>query len=368
MRTEPVTMFLCGDVMLGRGVDQILPHPGDPALEEYYVRDARGYVELAERANGPIPRPVDFAWPWGEALDVLADASPDARVLNLETSVTRDGEFAPGKGIHYRMHPDNLPCLAAVRPDVCSLANNHVMDFGPRGLEDTLDSLAAAGLRFAGAGRGAAAARAPAAVDLDGGGRILVTAFGTASTGIPPAWAAREDRPGVHLVPENAELAVPGIAERVRRERGPRDVVVASVHWGTNWGYDVTEQTDLAHALVDGGVDVVHGHSSHHPRPIEVYRDRLVLYGCGDFVNDYEGIQGYERYRDDLRLMYLVSVAPGSGRLLSLRMVPLRSRRMRLEPASPQDARWLQETLDDVSRDLGSRVVPEADGLALRWT
>ena len=60
-----VTLFLCGDVMLGRGVDQILPHPGDPELREAHAKDARAYVDLAERAHGPIPRPVSFCWPWG---------------------------------------------------------------------------------------------------------------------------------------------------------------------------------------------------------------------------------------------------------------------------------------------------------------
>ena len=65
MRDGLVTLFLCGDVMLGRGVDQILPHPGDPTLRQGYVRDARTYVGLAEAVNGPVPRPVDFSWPWG---------------------------------------------------------------------------------------------------------------------------------------------------------------------------------------------------------------------------------------------------------------------------------------------------------------
>src|SRR5258707_9191678 len=63
-----VTVFLCGDVMTGRGVDQVLPHPGDPELREGYIGDARGYVRLAERASGPIPRPARYAWPWGDGL------------------------------------------------------------------------------------------------------------------------------------------------------------------------------------------------------------------------------------------------------------------------------------------------------------
>ncbi|MEV5438480.1 CapA family protein [Streptomyces sp. NPDC052682] len=356
-----VTLFLCGDVMLGRGVDQILAHPGDPALRETYVCDARSYVRLAEAVHGPIPAPVAPSWPWGEALRVLDEAGVDTRIVNLETAVTRAGSFAPGKEIHYRAHPDNLPALSAVRPDVCGLANNHVLDFGRPGLLETLDTLARAGLRTAGAGRTAEEAHAPAAVPLPGGGRLLVFALGAASSGVPADWAATADRPGVAYVPELSLWEADAVVQRVRRARRAGDLVVVSLHWGSNWGYAVPrDQVRFAHALVDGGVDVVHGHSSHHPRPLEVYHERLILYGCGDFVDDYEGISGYERYRDDLRLAFLVSLAADSGRLAGLRMVPLRARRMRLEPAPEEDRAWLRATLDRISR--GVRVVARSDG------
>ena len=115
-----MTLFACGDVMPGRGVDQVLPHPGDPELRERYIDDARAYVRLAGRANGPIPRPVSFSWPWGDALPVIDALAPDVRVINLETSVTRCAGFAPGKAVHYRMSPQNLPCVTAARPDVCA--------------------------------------------------------------------------------------------------------------------------------------------------------------------------------------------------------------------------------------------------------
>ena len=95
-----MTLFLCGDVMTGRGVDQILPHPSDPTLQEAHVEDARTYVELVEAVNGRIPRPVDFSWPWGDALPMLDDIAPDVRVINLETSVTQSEEFAPAKALH----------------------------------------------------------------------------------------------------------------------------------------------------------------------------------------------------------------------------------------------------------------------------
>ncbi|MFC4496118.1 CapA family protein [Streptomyces ovatisporus] len=368
MSGESVTLSLCGDVMLGRGVDQILPHPGRPELREGHTRHAGDYVRLAEARSGPVPAPAGFLWPWGDALQTLDAFCPDVRVVNLETSVTSSEAFAPGKGIHYRMAPANVPCLAAARPDVCVLANNHVMDFGVPGLEETLDVLAGAGLRTAGAGRDLEQARSPAVVPLAGGGRrrrVLTFAMGTPSSGVPGSWAATEDRPGVDLVAVLSDSSAAEVSRRVRRLRRPGDVVVVSVHWGSNWGYEVPhEQTRFAHALIDGGgVDVVHGHSSHHPRPVEVYRGKLVLYGCGDFIDDYEGISGFEQYRDDLRLLYLATVEAETGRLARLRAAPFRASRLRLHHAPAADVEWLRAVLGDISRDFGVRVTADEDAV-----
>jgi poly-gamma-glutamate synthesis protein (capsule biosynthesis protein) len=360
---RPVVIFLGGDVMTGRGVDQILPSPSPPGLHEPAVEDARRYVELAEAASGPIPRAVDHAWPWGDALGLLDEAAPDLRLINLETSVTRAEGYAHEKSVHYRMHPDNVACLAAARPDVYALANNHTLDFGVAGLVETLDTLAAAGLGAIGAGRDEEAAWRPARLPVRHH-RLLVWSVAAVSSGTPPGWAATDDRAGVALLPDLSEAGVAALVQRVDRERQPGDLVVVSVHWGPNWGFDVaTGEVRFAHDLVDAGVDVVYGHSSHHPRPIEVYRDRLVLYGCGDLIDDYEGIGGYEQYRDELRLLYLAVLDPGSGALRRLRMVPLRAARLRLQRADPSEAQWLCDTLDRVSRPFGSRVTMEPDGV-----
>jgi poly-gamma-glutamate capsule biosynthesis protein CapA/YwtB (metallophosphatase superfamily) len=368
MSHELITLFLSGDVMTGRGVDQILPHPGGPLLRERYVHDARAYVGMAESANGPIPRPAGFSWPWGDALHVLDDVAPDVRVINLETSVTHSADFAPGKPVHYRMSPENLPCVAAARPDACALANNHVLDFGQKGLEDTLTALAGAGLRAVGAGRDAAHAQRPAVVPVPGGGRVVILSCGTASSGIPAAWAAATTRPGVDLLPSMSGDAADALTARARAAKQRGDVVVVSIHWGSNWGYGVDgDQVRFAHRLIDGGVDLIHGHSSHHPRPIEVYRGKLVLYGCGDCVDDYEGISGYEKYRDDLRLLYFASVVPDTGALAGLRMVPMQARKMRLCHAGAGDSQWLAQVLERISRGFGSRIDREPGGaLALR--
>jgi poly-gamma-glutamate capsule biosynthesis protein CapA/YwtB (metallophosphatase superfamily) len=168
-----LTLFLCGDVMVGRGIDQVLPHPCDPELYEPYVRDAREYIELAERAHGPIPRSIDPSYLWGDALPELAKRAPDARIINLETSITDNGKPWPGKGIHYRMHPRNIACLSAARVDCCVLANNHVLDFGYTGLEDTTDALCAAGIQGAGAGCDQKEAARPARIRVPGDRRVM---------------------------------------------------------------------------------------------------------------------------------------------------------------------------------------------------
>jgi poly-gamma-glutamate synthesis protein (capsule biosynthesis protein) len=360
------TIFLCGDVMTGRGVDQILPHPSAPQLFETFARDAREYVLLAEEENGPIARPVGFAYPWGAALELLNAPAIRARVVNLETSVTGDGQPWAGRDIHYRMHPDNVPCLQAARFDVCALANNHMLDWGYAGLLETLEALPAAGVRTAGAGRTLPEALRPARVPL-GGGHLVVFAFGDESSGVPRSWAAAAEQPGVAWLPRS-DREIDALVDRMACEKHPGDICIASVHWGSNWGYDVEPRdVALAHALIDGGVDVVHGHSSHHPRPLESYRRKLVLYGCGDFLNDYEGIHGHEHFRSDLVIAYLPQIDPATGDLVALRMVPMRERRMRLERASAADARWMAATLTRISRPFRSIIAAEDDGtLVLR--
>ncbi len=365
---DHITLFLCGDVMTGRGIDQILSHPGGTQIFEAYVQNARDYVTLAESHHGAIDKPVSAGYIWGDALAELARVAPDVRIVNLETSVTSSDDHWRGKGINYRMHPENVACLTAAQIDVCALANNHVIDYGYRGLIETLETLEHAKLKTAGAGRTLSEAQAPAIVMLTSDARVLVFAFAAESSGIPVDWAACHDRPGVDLLPDLSESTAKGIAERMRQARRDHDVVVASIHWGGNWGYDVPQaHVQFSHWLVDGGVDVVHGHSSHHPRPIEVYRNRLILYGCGDFIDDYEGIEGHEAYRDDLVLMYFATLASATGELIGLRMTPMQIRKMRLNRPSDADATWLRNVLDRVSAPLGTHIeLPSFSTLAVR--
>jgi len=242
-------IFLCGDVMTRRGIDQALPHPCSPVLHEGYVDSAIDYLRLAEQANGPVPRPADFAYVWGACLDEWLSARPHARIVNLETSITRSDAFEP-KGINYRMSPENAPCLTAAGLDCCVLANNHVLDWGRAGLIDTLDALERLRIKTAGAGRNLAEAKAPAIFEIPGEGRLIVLALASETSGVPRHWAADAGRAGVNLLSSLSEPTVGSIVDELAEIRRPRDVVVVSIHWGPNWGYQApTDQRRFAASL-----------------------------------------------------------------------------------------------------------------------
>jgi poly-gamma-glutamate capsule biosynthesis protein CapA/YwtB (metallophosphatase superfamily) len=362
-------IFLCGDVMTGRGIDQALPHPVNPNLFEPYVRDARGYVALAEKANRSIPRPVSFDYIWGDAPRELERAKVDLRISNLETAVTSAETPWPEKGIHYRMHPQNIGCLTSARISACALANNHVLDWGYDGLSETLKTLDAAGIAHAGAGNDAEEAMQPAALDTARNGRLLLFSFGSKTSGIPQDWRATSISPGVNLLDDLSEITAERATEQMRTHQQPGDLVVASIHWGSNWGYEIPrEQIAFAHRLIEEGIAIVHGHSSHHVKAIEVFNRRLILYGCGDFLTDYEGISGYEMFRGDLALMYLIEIDSRNGELITARLVPMRMRRFRLERASAADARWLCNLLNQLGKQFSTGVTLEKDNsLILEW-
>ena len=349
--------------MIGRGIDQIMPHPCGPRLYEEWVQSASDYVRLAERMNGPIPTHVEPSYIWGAALDELRRVRPDARIINLETSITRNEGCIP-KGINYRMSPENAECLLAADIDCCVLGNNHVLDWERLGLLETLATLKRLGIKTAGAGRDLAQASAPAVLQIEGKGRVIVYSFAMITSGVPRDWAATPEIAGVNLLPDFASKTIISIADQVARIRQPRDLVIASIHWGPNWGYEIAEeQRRFAHALIDrANVSVVHGHSSHHAKAIEIYKNRVILYGCGDFLNDYEGIRGYEEFRGDLSLMYFASFDCLTGDLADLELVPLQIRRFQLISASNADVIWLQQTLDRESGQFDVRIRLTSDG------
>jgi poly-gamma-glutamate synthesis protein (capsule biosynthesis protein) len=374
----PTTLFLCGDVMTGHGIDQLLPRDAGDEFALRTVQSALEYVRDAEASRTPLPRPVSFEYPWGDALHLLKRERPDLRLINLATTITTRG--APDctmgsnglprmKPLHARMHPLHLPTLAAIGVDGAVLANHHVLDWGHDGLHDTLQSLRAAGIGCVGAGHDCREAAEEGRWLIPGKARVRLFAFGHASSGVPEHWAADTGRPGINWLQALDDSAVAVLAARIRETREEGDIVVVSLHWGSCWGYAVPEeQRRFAHALIDeAGVDLVWGHASHHPRPIEVYRGRLILYGVGDFMKDTAGTPCHEAYRPELAALYLPRLA-ADGSLQELRLWPMRVHLFRLKRACGSETQWLAHTLSRECRCHGTGLAPQGDGsLRLYW-
>lgn len=357
-----LTLFLCGDVMLGRGIDQILPFPSAPTLHEGYLTNALQYVELAEKENGPIARPVNPKYIWGEALKHLSLIKPDARIINLETSITISDDWVP-KGINYRMNPANIKAISDADIDVCVLANNHTLDWGIHGLKETLATLHREKILTSGAGLNLNEAMAPAIIQLENKNcRLLVFSIATKSSGVPEEWTADESKPGINYAPDLSSHTISKLNASIQDWKQPGDIIILSIHWGGNWGYSIPkEHSFFAHQMIDRGVDVLYGHSSHHVKGIEIYREKLILYGCGDFINDYEGIKNYEEFRSDLPVMFFPRIDIPTGKLIELKLVPLHLKNFALHTPQSADLHWIEKTLNREGKGLGTHFEVQPD-------
>jgi poly-gamma-glutamate capsule biosynthesis protein CapA/YwtB (metallophosphatase superfamily) len=209
----------------------------------------------------------------------------------------------------------------------------------------------------------------PAVLDTAGDGRLLLFSFGSRTSGIPEDWKASSISPGVNLLDDFSEPSAARVADQMRSYQQPGDLIIASMHWGSNWGYEIPrDQIMFAHRLIEEGIAIVHGHSSHHVKAIEAFKDRLILYGCGDFLTDYEGISGYEVFRGDLALMYLIEIDSYNGELIRARLAPMRMRQFRLGRASAADAEWLCNFLNELGAQFSTTARLEQDNrLTLEW-
>jgi poly-gamma-glutamate synthesis protein (capsule biosynthesis protein) len=312
-----------GDVMLGRLVNEYL------------------------KTAGP-------AYPWGDTLPVLRRA--DLRIANLECVIADGGAPEPGKVFTFRTDLDNVRSLVEARIELVSLANNHVLDYGPDALREMLGALDRHGILHAGAGTDRPAARRPAIR------RVGATAVGcVAFTDNQPDWEAAPGSPGVHYVPaaEHGER-VEELLELLRRTKSRVQLLIVSAHWGGNWGSGApAEHRAMARRLIDAGADVVFGHSPHIFRGVEVYRNRPVIYGAGDFVDDY-AVDPEER--NDYSFVFLLETDGGAPR--RLRLFPTVIADFQARMAGPS-SREIAARMSRLCTDLGTVSNWDADGRCL---
>nr|WP_232342901.1 CapA family protein [Halosimplex litoreum] len=323
-----------GDAMLGRSVD-----------------DRWAGSESAGSSRDP-------AGVWGSTLPALGDL--DGLVLNLECTLSTRGERTPDRGYYFRADPGwAVPALEAAGTAAVSLANNHLLDFGPTALSDTVDALDDARIAAVGAGRDRAAAFEPTVASA---GALDVGVI--ALTDQSSSYRAGPDDPGtawLRLDPGRSETRTRvGAMLAAVYARDP-DLVVASLHWGPNWeSRPSATQRRFARWLIDRGVDVVHGHSAHVLQGIEVYRGRPICYDLGDYVDDYVVEEGLHNDRS-----VRVELVVADGRLDRLDVLPVEIADERVRRAPDEVAAWVRERVRTLSAAFGTSVERRGRGLSV---
>ncbi|MBI4122262.1 MAG: CapA family protein [Parcubacteria group bacterium] len=262
--SKSATIVFVGDVMLSRGIERVvLKHGGG-----------------------------DWRYPFLRVADELHAA--DLAFGNLEGPISARGRNQ-GSMYSFRADPRSIEGLVFAGLDVMSLANNHIFDWGPDALVDTINILGANGVAPIGAGRNFIEANAPAIFEI-GGARVAFFAY---TNLYPKSLEASANRSGV----SSFDLKRIGEAIQKLKESGEADLVVVSLHWGDEYKPKASkEQIAIGHKLVDSGADVVVGHHPHVIQEIEEYRPSTssgppgragwIAYSLGNFLFD----QNFDEY------------------------------------------------------------------------
>ncbi len=329
MGEKTTRLGFAGDVMLGRLVDE---------------RQRRRSVSAI----------------WGNMEEQLRTL--DGLFVNLECCLSARGTpwVDTYRPFHFRADPDwAIPALESVGVDWVSLANNHILDYGPDALRDTLDYLDDADIAHSGAGDDVEAARTPALVsvgDLD----VALVSF----TDNTPEFAAESDSAGTAYVnfdvTDDRAARIIGDSLARARETDP-DLLVVSLHWGPNMrtkppiGF-----REFARWLSEQGVDVVHGHSAHVFQGVEVVDEMLVLYDTGDFLDDYAVDS---KLRNDRSFLFELVLEDGD--LAELRLHPIEIYDLAVHEAEHYAANWSMQQMDSLSSAFGTRFEREDEELVL---
>ena len=319
---QTATLALTGDVMLGRLVD------------ESVIR------------NSVLPPETV----WGDVRPLLLRA--DLRFINLECVISDRGrEWKPdSKAFHFRANPRAIAVLRTAKIDGVTLANNHVLDYGPEALRDCLEKLDAAGITHTGAGATLRQALEPLALTRPWG---TVAVIGL--TDNEPEWEAMDRAAGVHFIRYGTGGLIEPYRERVSRviqsAKWHAQLVIVGAHVGPNWGSPGRAMQALARDLIDLGADLYWGHSNHTPQGIEFYRERAILYSTGDFVDDY-AVDPAER--NDLSFLFLVELE--QMRVVRIRLVPVAIDQFRVRLAKGSERAFLEQTMERKCTTFGTAV------------
>lgn len=377
--TRAYSIVMVGDLMIGRLIDALLPTSIARQSPHTDPESAARTLDTHFLSRNPELKSFNYLSPWGSSVDMVRNA--DLVLGNLETALTTSERRWPSKVFNYRSHPGNVKCLTEVGMGggggrgYVSLANNHTLDWEVEGLNETVKTLEENGVAYAGAGRSKEEASRPARLrlgDVGNGWTVKCWSF----SDHPRDWKAVDAFNLIDYTSNGREEMKRQIRGEVQlphsggQDGGAVGLKVVSLHWGPNYRWHPNKEiVDLAHWLIDEcDVDLIHGHSSHHIQGVEIYKGKLVVYGCGDFVDDYAVDP---TFRNDLSATWRVTVGEKDDdgkRLgeaeLEIRKLEVFPHRIRLFQANllgrqDEDHQWVENRFRELCHEFGTKVEDE---------
>lgn len=308
--TETITIAFMGDVMIGRMVNEIVPIKG-------------------------------YAYPWGNTLSLLEKA--DLRILNLETTLTIHEEKNP-KVFNFKALPDRVKTLQLANIDIVNLANNHTLDFKEEGLKETIATLDVNHIFHVGAGENSFQAQKPTIITKN---EITIGIIGC--TDNEPAWKATDNKPGINYI-RVGDLAT--IRKQIDALRPNVDVLMVTYHWGPNMRQRPSQEfVQFAHDIIDAGADIIHGHSSHVFQGIEIYRNKVIMYDTGDFIDDY-AIDPI--LRNDQSCLFTITIHKNGPQ--SVMIIPVIISNMQVNTATGNDKNEIINRMQILSQEFNTSI------------
>lgn len=320
MDPDNLVIGFMGDVMIGRGVNAILA--------------TRGY-----------------SYVWGDTLNLLR--STDLNIANLETTLTNSEHEVP-KVFNFKASRDRIKCLTDANIHVVNLANNHILDFAEEGLKETLETLDSAQIHYTGAGMNFDSASSAVIVNRK---NISLAILGC--TDNEPGWKATAAKTGVNYVDVSNKKDREKILQYVEQLQKQNDFVIVSIHWGPNLKEFPGKQfIGFAHEMIDHGASVIHGHSAHNFQGIELYKQKLIFYDTGDFVDDYIVLADV---KNDHSFFFMVEFS--KHEIVKAKLVPVLIANYQVNLAPDENKNWSIKRIRQLSVKFGTSITDQGDVL-----
>jgi poly-gamma-glutamate capsule biosynthesis protein CapA/YwtB (metallophosphatase superfamily) len=307
---KTLNSLLAAALLLGAASQSLAAEPGAAPAAPPHTESGDLLISavgdmMLDASSRPVISGMGYNYPFAEVRRLFKGS----QVIfgNLEGPLTDRGTAETDKKFTFRSPPDKVSAaLKNAGFTVVSLANNHMLDYGPDGLAQTIDTLDAAGIKHAGAGADLAAARQPAIIEA-GGKKIAVLAY---SITLPENFYAAAHKPGTAFAREEQ------VREDVMAARKQADIVLVSFHWGQEGKTVLRDyQKSIGHLAIDSGADAVIGSHPHILQGIEHYKNGVILYSMGNFT--------FGSYSSHSTRSAVAQLRFHNGRLAEVKMFPI---------------------------------------------